>query len=109
MNKRVAIWHVLLVYNFVLITFILTINIFSVFIVTQTVFLPLACMHGYYGNDCTKKCGNCLNNETCNNINGTCTDGCSEGFKGDLCTTGTVKIEPIFKDSYLCIYFTTSC
>lgn len=82
---------------------------FSVFIVTQTVFLPLACMHGYYGNDCTKKCGTCLNNETCNNINGTCTDGCSEGFKGDLCIKGTVKIEPIFKDSYLCIYFTTSC
>lgn len=53
-------------------------------------FLSLACMHGYYGENCTKKCGNCLNKETCNNVNGTCTDGCSEGYKGNLCITSTI-------------------
>lgn len=58
-------------------------------------------MHGYYGENCTKTCGNCLNKETCNNVNGTCTDGCSEGFKGDLCKIGTFKIETHFKYGYL--------
>lgn len=53
-------------------------------------FLPLACMHGYYGKNCTKTCGHCLNNDICDNINGTCTNGCNEGFKGDLCIRGTV-------------------
>lgn len=48
-------------------------------------------MAGHYGENCTKTCGNCLNKETCNNVNGTCTDGCSEGFTGDLCTTGHLR------------------
>lgn len=60
-------------------------------------FLSLACMHGYYGENCTKTCGNCLNDETCNNINGTCSDGCSEGFKGNLCITSTIETENVFK------------
>lgn len=59
------------------------------------IYFIVACKHGYYGKNCTNACGNCLNNRTCNNVNGTCIDGCSEGLKGDLCTTGTVKKEQI--------------
>lgn len=58
-------------------------------------------MSGYYGENCTNRCGNCLNNKTCNNVNGNCSDGCSEGFKGDICITGTTKIERRFQDSYM--------
>lgn len=50
----------------------------------------VACLHGYFGERCAKKCGYCLNNQTCNNVNGTCTYGCDEGFKEDDCKTGIV-------------------
>lgn len=39
----------------------------------------------------------CLNDQTCDNVNGTCMDGCNEGFKGKLCKTGNcLKIEVKF-------------
>lgn len=50
----------------------------------------VACPHGYYGDKCADKCGKCLNNQTCDNVNGTCTRGCDEGFKGDLCKKSIV-------------------
>lgn len=52
-------------------------------------------------NKCASTCGNCLNGETCDNVNGTCTDGCNEGFKGILCKTSMVTKEPHFKDNYV--------
>lgn len=71
----------------------------SLLTVNLPIDLIVACMHGYYGKNCIKTCGNCLINQTCNNVNGTCIYGCSEGFKGDLCITSTVQKEPRFKDS----------
>lgn len=72
---------------------------FSFFTVDLPIYFIEACKHGYYGENCTNTCGNCSNNQTCNNVNGTCIDGCSEGFKGDFCITGTVKKEKRFKES----------
>lgn len=71
----------------------------SFFTVDLPIYFIEACKHGYYGENCTNTCGNCSNNQTCNNVNGTCIDGCSEGFKGDFCITGTVKKETRFKES----------
>lgn len=72
---------------------------FSFFTVDLPIYFIEACKHGYYGENCTNTCWNCSNNQTCNNVNGTCIDGCSEGFKGDFCITGTVKKEKRFKES----------
>lgn len=74
-------------------------HIFLSFFTDLPIYFIVACKHGYYGENCTNICGSCLNNQTCNNVNGTCIDGCSEGFKGDLCITGTVKKEPRFQES----------
>lgn len=63
--------------------------------------LIVACTAGHYGDNCTKTCGNCLDDKTCNNVNGTCTDGCKEGFKGGLCITSMFKTEPQFNDTYV--------
>lgn len=72
--------------------------IFSVFFDKRYISF-IACLHGYYGGKCAEKCGNCLNNETCNNVNGTCTDGCTGGFKEDLCKTSMILLETCFTDS----------
>lgn len=76
--------------------FISAIKVFFCFYHYINKFLPLACMHGYYKENCAKTRGNCLNNEPCDNINGTCTYECKEGFKGDLCTTGTIQLKQRF-------------
>lgn len=73
--------------------------IFSLFFFDKRYISFIACLHGYYGGKCAEKCGNCLNNETCNNVNGTCTDGCTEGFKEDLCKTSMILLETCFTDS----------
>ncbi|XP_062612923.1 receptor-type tyrosine-protein phosphatase epsilon-like isoform X2 [Saccostrea cucullata] len=39
-----------------------------------------------YGINCSKKCGNCLDELQCHHINGTCLNGCSSGYKDELCT-----------------------
>ena len=46
-----------------------------------------ACEHGTYGIECRERCGNCLNMDNCDNINGTCLNGCSPGYFGHLCKT----------------------
>lgn len=46
------------------------------------------CPNDYFGRKCPEKCGKCLNDQTCDNVNGTCMDGCNKGFKGELCKTG---------------------
>lgn len=47
-----------------------------------------------------------MNDQTCDNVNGTCMDGCNKGFKGELCKTGNnLKIEVEFnkkKHTILC-------
>lgn len=59
----------------------------------------LACLHGTYGQNCAMTCGNCLENQTCDNVNGTCTNGCDEGFKDDFCKSGMIELELGFKNS----------
>lgn len=45
----------------------------------------LECSTGLFGYDCLEKCGDCFNLGKCNHINGSCLNGCSQGFKGELC------------------------
>ena len=46
-----------------------------------------ACVQGTYGKECNSKCGNCLNTDGCDHINGSCITGCAPGYVGDLCKT----------------------
>lgn len=50
------------------------------------------CEIGYFGPDCLKKCGNCFNTSQCNYINGSCLNGCSEGYKGRYCKECKLKL-----------------
>lgn len=45
----------------------------------------IGCNIGYYGENCTKCPGNCLND--CQFQIGHCF-GCKDGFKGDMCEEG---------------------
>ena len=47
-----------------------------------------ACDHGYFGPECKGKCGHCLDNNTCNRLDGKCPNGCESGYQGDFCKTG---------------------
>lgn len=44
------------------------------------------CETGKYGVNCSKSCGNCLNQSQCQNVDGFCSEGCSAGYMGSLCT-----------------------
>lgn len=46
------------------------------------------CPFGYYGENCSNGCGNCLNNSTCDHLTGACTKGCEPGYKEPKCTKG---------------------
>ena len=46
------------------------------------------CKDNTYGMDCSMVCGNCLNGEQCNHVNGSCHDGCDKGTHGDKCDIG---------------------
>lgn len=43
------------------------------------------CPEGQYGKLCSFRCGNCLNQDPCYHINGSCLFGCSSGWKGNYC------------------------
>nr|XP_022311896.1 receptor-type tyrosine-protein phosphatase mu-like isoform X4 [Crassostrea virginica] len=45
------------------------------------------CKQGFFGDECSRRCGNCRNRQTCHHINGSCLNGCDEGVKGWNCTT----------------------
>lgn len=45
----------------------------------------LECPKGQYGRTCSRQCGNCLNEMSCDHISGACYDGCSSGWMGDKC------------------------
>nr|XP_022310196.1 protein draper-like isoform X2 [Crassostrea virginica] len=51
------------------------------------------CNRGFFGDGCSRSCGNCRNKQTCHHINGSCINGCDEGLKGWNCTT---KCDPGF-------------
>lgn len=51
--------------------------------------LHVECTAGYYGLECNSTCvGHCKDNKQCNHINGTCDDGCKDGYTGSNCTEG---------------------
>ncbi|XP_062620105.1 multiple epidermal growth factor-like domains protein 10 [Saccostrea cucullata] len=44
----------------------------------------LACRHGYFGPNCSRKCNPfCINK--CQNVNGHCLSGCISGYEGSTC------------------------
>lgn len=49
------------------------------------IILYVACEPGFYGAECALTCGNCLKSKPCNHVNGRCSRGCQEGYKGDKC------------------------
>ena len=44
---------------------------------------------GYYGYNCNRTCGHCMNLTQCSPVNGTCLTGCAAGFFGPSCDEGT--------------------
>ena len=46
------------------------------------------CETGTYGRKCGNICGHCLNQTDCFHENGTCLNGCSAGYLGNLCKKG---------------------
>lgn len=48
----------------------------------------LACTDGMYGDNCSTPCGHCFESQQCDNVNGTCLNGCDSGYKGISCTEG---------------------
>ena len=55
---------------------------------TKDNFSIIVCSDGTYGLECQYNCGYCINQEVCNKTNGTCHNGCQEGFSGATCHTG---------------------
>ena len=50
--------------------------------------LSKECDSNTFGQDCVEECGNCVNDEQCHHINGTCLHGCKRGFQGIECNQG---------------------
>lgn len=48
----------------------------------------LACKNGTFGYKCSLRCGNCRGKEHCHHINGTCMNGCDNGYQGLQCNEG---------------------
>lgn len=51
-------------------------------------FYTSECDMNMFGQNCRSKCGHCVNNETCNHIDGQCIKGCAIGFQWPKCNTG---------------------
>ena len=54
---------------------------------TSTLFNPLfkVCILCYYGNDCNTPCGQCKEDDVCNNVTGECPRGCKPLWTGPRC------------------------
>ncbi|XP_070193878.1 receptor-type tyrosine-protein phosphatase epsilon-like [Littorina saxatilis] len=50
----------------------------------------MSCTDGYWGIDCSEKCGNCSNSEVCDKVTGHCSS-CSPGLKPPLCRAEETK------------------
>lgn len=44
------------------------------------------CDDGFYNDSCTLQCGNCKDGTACDQINGSCPDGCADLYKPPFCT-----------------------
>ncbi|XP_062610404.1 multiple epidermal growth factor-like domains protein 10 [Saccostrea cucullata] len=49
------------------------------------------CDSGFHGESCSLTCGHCKWNKECNPINGTCLNGCAEGYEREFCNKSMVK------------------
>lgn len=56
----------------------------------------LVCDYKAYGQDCSLRCGNCSDGETCQHVNGSCLHGCDAGVSGEQCNDGN-NIKTFFK------------
>ena len=56
------------------------------------------CKSGYYGGQCEQTCTNCKDGD-CNKNDGSCRQGCKDGYKGDKCLIGT-SFEHKIQDQY---------
>nr|XP_022308875.1 protein draper-like isoform X1 [Crassostrea virginica] len=45
----------------------------------------LKCSYGKYGVGCEVSCGQCMYKGLCHHVNGTCLDGCEQGYTGETC------------------------
>lgn len=52
------------------------------------IFLLVECENNKYGAGCSEDCGHCLDEEQCNNVNGTCHSGCEAGYYKTRCKRG---------------------
>ena len=49
----------------------------------------IECSPGKFGHDCNESCGVCAGGEPCHHTNGTCLNGCEDGYFGPKCIEGT--------------------
>uniref|UniRef100_A0A8W8P1H2 Scavenger receptor class F member 2 n=1 Tax=Magallana gigas TaxID=29159 RepID=A0A8W8P1H2_MAGGI len=47
--------------------------------------LQIKCNGGKFGENCENDCGHCLHKEQCHYIDGTCSNGCNDGYQGIQC------------------------
>ena len=48
-------------------------------------YISIACLPGYYGNDCNNQCGKCAGNDVCDSHSGNCPRGCRENWLAPKC------------------------
>ena len=48
-------------------------------------YISIACLPGYYGNDCNNQCGKCAGNAVCDSHSGNCSRGCRENWLAPKC------------------------
>lgn len=59
------------------------------------------CDHGTFGVHCTDTCGECVGEEPCDPVNGTCLKGCGPGYKGNICIeSNIITFYPIIKRTF---------
>lgn len=75
-----------------------------------------ACTNQTYGQDCKENCGYCLDDDTCDPVDGHCQTGCKAGFNfsnDPSCKTGTFVVGNFNNTTnlagmYLCLFISTN-
>ena len=58
------------------------------------------CEHGIFDHDCTETCGECVREEPCDPVSGTCPTGCGPGYKGNIETLKVITLYLIIICTY---------